>query len=251
MLLALDLDDTLLHTDKHVSPANLAALDCWLAAGHEVVIATGRPPRSVEPVLPRLLHHAPRIVYNGAQTIVDSKVVYANPLPAADVRWMLEWTARSGETWYIGLEIEDQLFVNRPFAKAGALEVADLLQLWEQPAYKMIFFFPDGRGDIADLMAAVPPTTRTLVTPKFSIVQLCAYDADKSTALLQLLQQRGQSIADVVAIGDDINDIEMVRASGIGVAVENALPDVKAVADWVVPCNDADGVAHAIHRLLG
>jgi len=249
-LLALDLDDTLLRSDKSVSAVNLAAIERWLAADHKIVVATGRPPRSVEPVLPELLHHAPRIVYNGAQVIVDNNVVYANPLPKDDVRQMLEWAASSGETWYIGLEINDKLYVNRNFAKQGRFEVADLMQLCEQPAYKMIFFFPKGRGDIAPLLAAVPPTTRSLVTPKFDIVQLCAGSVDKSTALDYLLAQCGRTRESVVAIGDDINDVEMVRCSGVGIAMDNALLKVKAVADWIAPDNDADGVAFAINRLL-
>lgn len=249
-VLALDLDDTLLRGDKSVSTTNLTALERWLDAGHDVVVATGRPPRSVDPVLPALLHHAPRIVYNGAQTIVDDQVVYANPLNKADVRHMLEWTERSGERWFIGLEIDDTLYVNRPFAKPGHFEVTDLMALWERPAYKMIFFFPEGRGDIAPLLAAVPPTTRVLVTPKFSIVQLNAGSANKATALEHLLAQRRRGMDAVVAIGDDINDIEMVHCSGYGIAVDNALPEVKAVADWIAPDNESDGVAHAIHRLL-
>lgn len=249
-VLALDLDDTLLRSDKSVSAANLAALERWMEAGHDVVVATGRPPRSVDPVLPALLQHRPRVVYNGAQTIVDDNVIYANPLRTADVLHMLEWTVRSTEQWFVGLEIDDTLYVNRPFDKPGPFEVTDLMALWEQPAYKMIFFFPEGRGDIAPLLAAVPPTTRVLVTPKFSIVQLCAATANKAVALEHLLAQRQRGMDTVIAIGDDINDVEMVRCSGYGIAVENALPEVKAVADWIAPGNDADGVAHAIERLL-
>lgn len=249
-VLALDLDDTLLRSDKSVSAVNLAAMERWLGNGHEIVVATGRPPRSVPPVLPDLLRHAPRIVYNGAQTFVGDEIIDARPLPTNDVLHMLEWAESSGETWYIGLEIDDTLYVNRNFAKPGHFEVADLMQLYQQPTYKMVFFFPEGRGDIAPLLAAVPPSTRALVTPKFDIVQLCAGNADKSTALDYLLKQRGRSLDSAVAIGDDINDVEMVRCSGVGIAVENALPEVKAVADWIAPDNDADGVAFAIDRLL-
>lgn len=251
MLLALDLDDTLLDAQKRVSAANLAALECWLAAGHEIVVATGRPPRNVTPVLPAILHNAPRIVYNGAQAIVDGRVIYANPLPATAVQQMLNWTAQTGEEWWIGLEIEDQLFVNRHFAKPDSFIVADLWEMCAQPVSKMIFFFPNGRGDITPLLAAVPAEARALVTPKFSVVQLCASTADKAEALRYLLQQRQLTMDAVAAIGDDINDVEMVRSSGVGIAVDNALPEVKAVADWIVPGHDADGVAHAIHRLLG
>lgn len=249
-LLALDLDDTLLRSDKRVSPANLAALADWLEAGHAVVVATGRPPRTVPSVLPELLFSAPRIVYNGAQLWVDGRVVYRNPIPADDVGCLLDWCAASGQRWFIGLEVEDRLYVNRPLAKPGPLEVVDLHGLVGQPVYKMLFFFPEGRGEVEPLLAAVPPTTRVLITPKLDLIQLCAAGADKATALGHLLAEWDWPLAAVAAIGDDINDLEMVRCSGIGIAVENALPEVKAVADWVVPHHDEDGVACAIRRLL-
>lgn len=249
-VLVLDLDDTLLRSDKSIGAVTLAALDRWLAAGHEIVIATGRPPRSVAPVLPPVLLHAPRIVYNGAQAIIDDKIVFDRPIPPQDVRHILEWSRQSGEVWYIGLEINDSLYVNRQLEKPGIFHVVDLMQLCEQPVYKIIFFFPDGRRDIEPLLAAIPSTTRALVTPKFSLVQLCAQDANKFTALRQLLARRPFPPASVIAVGDDINDIEMVRCSDIGVAVANALPEVKAVADWIAPGADEDGVAYVIDRLL-
>ena len=250
MILALDLDDTLLCTDKSVSPANRAALRRWQEHGHEVIVATGRPPRNVAAVLPTEILDVPRIVYNGAQAIVDGTIVYDNPIPTADVRFMLEWTAEHVPDWYVGLEIEDQLFVNRHFAKAGPFEVADLMSLSDLPAAKMLFFFPDGRREIAPLLAALPPTTRALVTPKFSLVQLCAGSADKAHALAYLVGCNERALADVVAIGDDINDVEMVRCCGLGIAVENALPEVKAVATWITADANDDGVALAIGRLL-
>jgi len=163
---------------------------------------------------------------------------------------LLDWCAASGQRWYIGLEIEDRLYVNRPLAKPGPLEVADLHGLVGQSVYKMLFFFPEGRGEIEPLLAAVPPTTRVLITPKVDLIQLCAAGADKATALGHLLAEWQWPLAAVAAIGDDINDLEMVRCSGIGIAMENALPEVKAVADWVVPHHDEDGVACAIRRLL-
>ncbi len=250
MILALDLDDTLLRSDKSVSLANRAALQRWREHGHDVVVATGRPPRNVADVLPVEIADAPRIVYNGAQAFLDGRIVYDNPIPAADVRFMLEWTAQHVPDWYIGLEIEDRLFVNRHFAKSGPFEVADLMSLCDMPAYKMLFFFPDGRREIGPLLAALPPTTRALVTPKFSLVQLCAGSADKANALAYLVGLDERSLGDVVAIGDDINDIEMVRCSGLGIAVENALPEVKAVATWITAHANDDGVALAIDRLL-
>jgi hydroxymethylpyrimidine pyrophosphatase-like HAD family hydrolase len=74
--------------------------------------------------------------------------------------------------------------------------------------------------------------------------------ADKSNALAHLVERWGYSIEQVVAFGDDINDVGMVAASGLGVAVENAVPEVIAVADHVTASNNADGVAAVLREFL-
>jgi 5-amino-6-(5-phospho-D-ribitylamino)uracil phosphatase len=250
MILALDLDDTLLRTDKTIGERTLDALRRWLAAGHEVVVATGRPPRWIHDVLPPELHEAPRVAYNGAQVIVGGEVVYRNEIDPADVRKIVEWTQACRPHWHIGLEIDDELYLNRATQKAGVYTVADLISMCAQPAAKIIFLFPEEREDLSPLLAALPATTRALVTPKFSMVQLCGHTTDKADALAHLLKRRNLSFDSVVAIGDDVNDIEMLCRAGVGIAVDNALDEVKAAADWVTDAANADGVAVAIERLL-
>ncbi len=250
MILALDLDDTLLRTDKTVSARSVDALRRWLAAGHEVFVATGRPPRWISDVLPSELLSAPRIAYNGAHVIVDGQVVYRNEIQPADVRAVVEWTQQMYPHWHIGLEIEDELFVNQETPKAGRYTVADLSPLCERPAAKIIFLFPGEREDVGPLVAALPSTTRALITPKFSLVQLCGHTTDKADALAHLLAQRNQTVDSLAAIGDDVNDTRMLAYAGIGIAVDNALPEVKAAADWITAAANDDGVAVAIDRLL-
>ena len=249
-ILALDLDDTLLCTDKSVSAETLVWLARWLAAGHSCVVATGRPPRSVPLVLPELLFAAPRIVYNGAQIWVDGRLIYRDEIAPEDIRFVLEWTHACAPHWHVGLEIGDQLYLNRATNKPGHYVVTDLVALAEQPAAKILFLFPEQREDVSALLAVLPPTMRALITPKFQMVQLCAGTADKASALAILLTQWGRTFADVVAIGDDVNDVELVHAAGLGVAVANAIPEVKAAADWIAPSNDEGGVAWTISRLL-
>jgi Cof subfamily protein (haloacid dehalogenase superfamily) len=250
MILALDLDDTLLRSDKTVSERTLAALRRWLAAGHEIIVATGRPPRFVDAALPPELRQAARITYNGAHVIIDGNVIYRNELSPNDVRAIVEWTAANRPHWNIGLEIEDELYLNRASSKPGKYTVADLSTLCDRPAAKVIFYFAGEQEDMSDLLAALPATTRALITPKFSMVQLCGHMTDKADALAHLLAQRGLDFDAVAAIGDDVNDVEMVRRAAIGIAVDNALDEVKAAADWITAAADADGVAVAIDRLL-
>jgi Cof subfamily protein (haloacid dehalogenase superfamily) len=250
MILALDLDDTLLRTDKTIGDRTLQALRRWLAAGHEVIVATGRPPRWVHNVLPPELHDAPRVVYNGAQVIVGDNVVYRNEIAPTDVRTVVEWTLTCRPHWHMGLEINDELYLNRASQKGGVYAVADLLSLCERSAAKIIFLFGEEREDLAPLLDALPAATRALITPKFSMVQLCGATTSKADAIAHLLAQRGLSFDSLAAIGDDVNDVEMLRCAGIGIAVGNALDEVKTAADWVTDAADDDGVAAAIERLL-
>lgn len=250
MILALDMDDTLLRSDKTVSERTLAALRRWLGAGHEVVVATGRPPRHIEAALPPELRAAPRVAYNGAHVIVDGRVIYRNEIGPDDVRAILDWTQANRPHWHVGLEIEDELYLNRPTTKPGKHTVADLWTLCDRPAAKVIFLFAEDREDMAPLVGALPAGARALITPKFSLVQLCGCTTDKADALAHLLASRGLGFDSLVAIGDDVNDVEMVRRAGIGIAVANALDEVKEAADWVTAAADEDGVAEAIERLL-
>jgi hypothetical protein len=250
MILALDLDDTLLRSDKTIGARTLAALQRWLAAGHEVVVATGRPPRWIGDVLPPELVAAPRIAYNGAHVIVDGNVIYRNEISAADVAAIVSWAEAKRPHWHVGLEIEDELYLNRASPKPGKHTVADLKTLCDRPAAKVIFLFAEGREDVSALVSALPPGARALITPKFSLVQLCGRTTDKADALAHLLASRGLDFNSVVAIGDDVNDIGMLRRAAIGIAMDNALDEVKAIADWTTGPADADGVADAIERVL-
>ena len=250
MILALDLDDTLLRSDKTVSERTLAALRRWQAAGHEIIVATGRPPRHIPPVLPPELRTAPCIAYNGACAMVGGEVVYRSEISPADVRAVLQWTAANRPHWNVGLEIDDVLYLNRATSKPGPYTVADLWTLCDRPAAKVIFYFAGEREDTDPLVAALPAGTRALITPKFSLVQLCGCTTSKAGAIAHLLKERGLDFDSLVAIGDDVNDIEMLRCARIGIAVGNALDEVKAAADWITGDADDDGVADAIDRLL-
>ena len=249
-ILVVDLDDTLLLADKSVTERNRTALARWQAAGHTIIIATGRPPRSVGQVLPPELDHAIRIVYNGAHVVADGCTIFRNEVAPDDVRTILRWADACAPHWCVGLEIEDVLYLNRAMDKPGHYTVADLWTKCDHPAAKVLFLFPDGRDDLTPLLAMLPVTTRALISPKFSLVQVCGSQTNKATALQFLLQQWGRSFADVIAIGDDVNDVELVTHAGIGVAMANSVPELLASADWFTAANHEDGVAQVIDRLL-
>ena len=77
-----------------------------------------------------------------------------------------------------------------------------------------------------------------------------AGNSDKETALKMLVEHISIDLSDVVAFGDDINDLGMLKLAGTAVAVSNAIDEVKAVADHITESNDQDGVAKFLERTM-
>ena len=246
---AIDLDDTLLRSDGTLSPQTLTTLEQWQATGRRIVIATGRPPRSIGRSLPEYLHGVPWICYNGAEIRLADAPIYQNLVPAADVYEILTRIQQVTPTLLVGVEIDNVLYLNRTANRTTPYEVADLFAL-DKPAAKVLLF-SENAEPLARLAFDLPITSRVLYSARYPhFIQIIGCTTDKAEALRTLVGEWHMSMADVVAFGDDTNDTDMVRDSGLGVALDNAVEEVKAVADCVTKSNDEDGVALVLAALL-
>ncbi len=247
---AIDLDETLLGHDGQISARSLAALQAWQASGRQIVIATGRPYRSVGRSLPEELQRVPLICYNGAELHLNGEKIYENFIPTAAVREIVEQLLAIAVEAHIGVELGGMLYLNRPMNRPSPYEVADLLAVAVQPAAKVLVF-SEQLSAFDPVLSALPSSARAMFTPKYPFAQILAGTADKAEALRVLVEKHwNSSLQAVVAFGDDTNDVEMVRVSGFGVAMANAVEDVKAVATHITASNSEDGVAIVLERLL-
>lgn len=248
-ILVLDLDDTLLRSDGTISERTLDSLNRWRDAGHAIIIATGRPTRSIAAVLPPDLHTVPWITYNGAYVYLDGQCIYENLISPEATHTIIALVNESLPECALGLEINDTLFINRTIPRTTPYQVVDLVTVAHQPAAKILFFHQEF-STLETVLSALPVDTRAMLSDKYNLVQVLAATADKTHALRFLIEHMGRDMAHVVAIGDDINDVDMIRDAGLGVAVANAIPAVKAVAKRVTESNDEDGVALVIEEIL-
>jgi Cof subfamily protein (haloacid dehalogenase superfamily) len=222
-------------------------LHAWEARGGRVIIATGRPPRSTRRI-PDRLHHLPWICYNGAVIHHGESVLYEDFISGEDTQLIVEAILAAGPDVRVGVEIGDVLYINQPLDRPGAQHVADLLSVANQPSAKVLLSL-DHYRQIEPVLAAFPTTARVLLSEKYNLVQIMPYATSKERALRHLLEEWGLSMENVVAFGDDVNDVEMVAEAALGVAMDNAVDEVKAVADRITATNDEDGVALVLEEL--
>jgi len=250
-IIATDLDDTLISRGQDIPPRTLDLFRRWEARGNRVLIATGRPPRSVRGDLPHALAHIPLICYNGAVAFEDGKTVYEQYIPGPITQAIVERLQARAPNARIGLEIDDALFLNQepPRPALAGHTVVDLRTVAHRPAAKILL-----RRSQADLLGDalddLPDGVQVMVSNRYDLIQVMPAGVDKANALAALVARWGLGLEHVIAFGDDVNDVGMLQRSAIGVAVRNAVPEVLAVADRVTGTPDEQGVADVVEWLM-
>ena len=257
-LVAVDLDGTLLNDSKQISARTVNALRCLPNSGARVVIASARPPRSVRHVYRELGLDTWQINYNGALVWDEPnrRAVYHRPMQGEVVRQIIDAVRDRYEEVLVGCEVLDRWCTDR-FDETYTTEtgrlfkpdlVAPLEEFCNQPITKLMFLADPGTITRFDSVLAGLPFAVTIVRSDPHLVQIMDAAASKGEALRLVAEHYGVPMQQVMAIGDAVNDVPMLQAAGVAIAMDNAHPDVKAVADWVAPSNNDHGVHAALAR---
>ena len=263
MLFASDLDGTLLRTDESISDRTVVAVRRAAATRH-FVYATGRPPRWVEPIAALTGHHGIAICSNGAVTVdmdrnnavIDCREIMPDAMAhgveviravlpdvgfAVDGLWGFSHTSQYQPV----------------FAIPADYTVAPIEELLGRPALKILLrsalTTDEALAEIEKALGDAGSITRGSmpgIPGSDMLIELMAFGVNKGTALARVAEANGCARTNVVAFGDNRNDVEMLSWAGHGVAMANAVPVALAVADEVTASNDHDGVAIVIERFL-
>ena len=270
-LLALDIDGTLLNSERVVTPRTRAAVLAARAAGMLVVIATGRGPRSARTVVAGLGLGDPLVLVatQGATVWDNGQLVLHQPLAAAAARRVIELSLAAdvaalvvpplhgGETMYLAGSpaAADRL---RGYAEhnAGNVRPYDPAALHDDPL--AVYMMDDWRRLIAvnERLTGDPAAqgqwrvifSRTALATTAAI-EVLHPSVSKGRALDVLCRRFGIGPERVLAFGDNVNDVEMLEFAGLGVAMANGSPEALAVADRITASNDEDGIAVVLEEL--
>jgi Cof subfamily protein (haloacid dehalogenase superfamily) len=256
-LIAIDLDGTLLSTRKQVSPRNATALRRAQDRGIRIVIASARPPRSVRAIYRLLQLDTLQINYNGALIWDDpaAHAVFHRPLDGSLALRMIEMARRQFDEVIVHCEVLDRWCtdrINDAFTtETGRLFkpdlVTDLPTICRQPITKLMFL---GQPRIitqieAELMLQFSDRV-AIVRQEGELLQIMDRRVGKALALRKVARAYDVDMQEVMAIGDATNDVGMLQLAGLAVAMANGHPAARAVADYIAPTNDDDGVHAAL-----
>lgn len=274
-LVILDLDGTILHLYRReqISPAVRAAIAAVQTAGIPVTIGTGRTLDYVRTHLAGPLRLKTPIVSTQGAVVgdpVSGQMLTETTIPLGAAQQVARWVDETGAitVFYFNEpdgqtrlyqtvfaeEPEDLIFHEHVFGAPRIPLPSFLPKLADSAAHPPVKFIID--NDLQRAADLVPELqdrfgrdlyiTRT--HPR--LVEGTALGIDKGRGVLDLCRLLGIDPGRVLAIGDNDNDIPMLKVVGYGVAMGNATPGVKAVAKWIAPSIDEDGAAIALQRLV-
>ncbi len=263
-MVATDVDGTLIDHDERVTARTKAAVDALIGDGVPFVLATGRPPRWIDPVVDGL-GYAPLCVCGNGAVIYDSATDRVLASMTLDVD-TLSWVADLAEEALpgcglaaerVGASAHDAVtpqFVSSPLYEHAWLNPDDTTvarnEVVDAPAIKMLIRLPGARS--SDMRTVLAPLIGERADITYStehgLIELSAPGVTKASGLSIVAQRLGVEAANIVAFGDMPNDVPMLTMAGHGVAMANAHAEAKEAADEVAESNSDDGVARVLER---
>ncbi len=273
-LLAIDIDGTLVNSQHEMTDRVRDTLLHAKRAGVEVVLATGRRYSRVLPLVEPLELNVPLITASGAlvKRAADHQTLFRAEFVAGALKRCLELVAAAGYEAVLYADTFEQGF---DYYQCGTAEPAGLLaeffaknagcgrvchELMTRPPADIFAGFVMGdRRQMIDLQDALRRHLPELLyvhvlrSPRYAgyMCEIAPFGVSKWTGVYHLAEQWGIRPDEICAVGDDVNDIPMIRAAGLGVAMGNALDEVKAAADRIAPGNDDDGLVAVVDWILG
>lgn len=258
-MLAIDMDGTLLDSKHQLSAENIQAIKKVQKLGIKIIPITARAFYTMRHVVKLLDLKDPVVTQTGSIVInpTDESVLFSNLIPSKVCREIFEYTQEHG--YCPLLHQGDRVFTKMKgkyleiFEKTMDMKldyVEDVFDVYKGEAMGKILFM-DEPSKLKKLYAWLKKEYKDEIFPAFSYdfaLELCA--VTKGSVMIKIAEHFGILPNEIMAIGDGHNDVDMLSMAGLGIAMENAMDEVKSVADFITRSNDDSGVAYAINKFI-
>lgn len=272
-MIAIDLDGTLLTDEKKISNLNKLIIKKAMSAGYEVVIATGRRYSTAKKFVEDIDDDLVILANNGnvVRNIKDDKVLLKKYLDKKDFHILIEEGKKiglypiihvdyfdEGFDIIVEFDVDDTKYSNYLSSNIdGYKKVEDFLRV-EDPRVLTVVYVGDKdmlESFHQDIIHRYPDKYSSHVmenlTAAGALLEVMNPLGSKWLSLLEYSKEKGISKEQIIAIGDDNNDIEMIEKAGLGIAMKNGSERVKKVANIITEVDNNDnGVANVLRKLL-
>lgn len=260
-LAVFDLDGTLMGDDRQISSRVQDAIGRAQAQGTTVTLATGRMFGAALPFARQLHVTAPLLTYQGGwiQAPDATEPLYRVPLPARIAERTLALSDEEG--WHTVLYADGEVYLRQlhyapDFYENLIAEDYHMIDNWSAvlaahtPDKVLFIAQPDEIPGMARRLRDRLGGQAQVFRSHAHFVEVVPLGVDKGTGLAWLADYLNLPQASVMGVGDQENDLPLVRWAGVGVAMGNAAPPLKEIADWIAPPLEEDGAAVALERFI-
>ncbi len=266
-LISIDMDGTLLNSEGKISQKNKEALKYAIDKGVKVVFTTGRGIKGIEEFIKEagLSDKDEYVITNNGVSLYKTntlKCISSHELSHKDIKELCEVAFDIGaELLIYDYESEGSIFLK--YSKYVEFEkdhigmpvriVKDYYENLSEKdkAFKVIFVGDKDKEDVIE--HKIPQSIRdkyTVVRSLPNIIEIFDKSSNKGNAVKELAGIFNFKREEVICIGDQQNDMEMIKYAGLGIAMGNGIDDLKEIADYVTDTNDNNGVAKAIRKFI-
>lgn len=259
-LIATDMDGTLLTPDDRITDYTAAAIHRAVDGGAVFTLCTGRPLQGVKKYIRQLNLDCPVITYNGA-AIVHSRtgeIMFSQDMDTQDAYQIYSEAKKRGTMFILwsqnklyASEISEKTHFYEEITSTKATLLTDFDSVARQGITKMLWYDePDTLEDWIEELKGKNLCHTTFMKSRAYFLEFFSDKVSKAVAMEKLGEYYGIKREEMIAIGDQTNDLSMIEYAGLGVAMENAVDSVKAVADYITASNTQDGVAKVLEKFV-
>ncbi|MCX5774413.1 MAG: Cof-type HAD-IIB family hydrolase, partial [Fusobacteria bacterium] len=253
-IISIDLDGTLLKDDKTISKETLATLRKAESMGKHIVINTGRPRHRTESVLPSEFKKYIWICSNGGDIFQEKINIKKSQIETFEGYEIIKHIVEKYPSVRFGIDVGSDsitFFKDDVFYTEFKLSFQEFVGFQPQEIFSIFISLKDvEQKDYEELVKCIPESCRIMKTDLDLFATILPREVSKFSGIEYVSKQLGCTIDDVVAFGDDINDLEILERVKWGVAMGNAVTKIKSVCRIHTKSNEEEGVRHYLEKFI-
>jgi hypothetical protein len=263
-LLVLDIDGTLTNSDKQITDNTKKGIMNIMERGHKVILASGRPTPGMKKYAEELeleKYGGYLLSFNGGRIIncKTGEIVYQRIIPKNVISGIYKYALSNdaglitylGDNIILGTRMDNYIEIESRINGMEIKQVDNFVHFLDFDVNKLLMTAEPDKAEIyVEELSKKYKDDLSIYRSEPFFIEIMPKNVDKAQSLDKMLSTVGLTRENTICCGDGFNDMSMIQYAGLGVAMENAQPEVKEVADYITKSNDEDGIVTVIDNFI-